>query len=87
MDPKSTFENLSLEDRRDRLVKLLRTLVAEQGYTQRSLAVAIGISKSQVGHVLTRQRNLEHVELVDWLKALEVNITDFSKLLDDPVTD
>ena len=78
------FIDLTQQDRRDRIVLVLRSLVAESGYTQRAFATAIGISKSQVGHVLTGQRRVEYTELVDWLKALEIDIAKFSELLNEP---
>lgn len=79
------FIDLGSQDRRDRLVAVLRVLVSESGYTTRSLARAISISKSQVGHVLTGQRRLEYIELVDWLAALDTTEQELRSLLDSPV--
>ena len=79
-----TYEKMSIQDRRDRLVAVLRFCYSQSGFSQRALAKAIGISKSQVGHVLTTQRRLEFVELVDWLIALDIEYLEFIEMLDNP---
>ena len=79
------FLDLDFQDRRDRLVAVLRELVSQSGYSQRKLAEQLGISKSQVGHVLTGQRRLEYVEFVDWITVLEVTESELRVLLDSPV--
>ncbi len=73
-------------DRRDRLVAVLKSLVAKSGYTQRALAQQLGIPKSKVGYILTGQQRLEFVEVADWLKVLEITPAEFFNLLDSPVT-
>ena len=79
------FKDLDNQDRRDRLVAVLRKLVSESNYTHRSLAVALKVSKSQVGLTLTGERRVEFTRIVDWLDALDTSMKDFLELLDSPV--
>lgn len=67
------------------MVAVLRQLVTESGYSHRTLAKVLKVSKAQVGLTLLGERRIEFVRVFDWLDALDVTPDEFLKKLNKPV--
>lgn len=67
-------------------VDLLRSCREEAGITQAQLAANLNVPQSYVSKGEAGSRRLDVIELREWLRALNVPLTDFMASLDDTLT-
>ena len=63
----------------DRYCTLIESLVAirnKSGFTQRTLAKKLGVSNCYIARVETRERRLDLIESIDYLRALNLSNAD-----------
>jgi len=65
------------DDRYHQLIRKLIELREDKSITQVQLATALGKPQSYVAKVENLDRRLDVVELVDWLKVLQVELREF----------
>ena len=68
---KTTCKSI-FDERYRRLVENLITIRHKNNFTQRTLAKALGVSNCYIARVETRERRLDLVETIDYLRALNL---------------
>ena len=58
------------DPRYDRLISELVSIRHKQGFTQRSFAVKTGYSKCFIGRTETKERRLDLIETIDYMRHL-----------------
>jgi len=69
MQKKTTAKTI-FDQRYDRLISDLVKIRHEKGFTQRSFAAKTGYSKCFVGRTETKERRLDFIETLDYMKNL-----------------
>ena len=66
------------DPRYDRIISDLVKLRRESGFTQRSFSAKTGYSKCFIGRVETKERRLDFIETIDYMKHLGLSKTEIA---------
>ena len=64
------------------IIENLVELRKEKGFTQRALAQALGVSNCYIARVETRERRLDLIEIIDYLRVLGLSNNEIAKFIE-----
>jgi transcriptional regulator with XRE-family HTH domain len=79
--PIKTTAKSIFDERYCTLIKNLVDLRIAKGFTQRTLAKALGVSNCYIARVETRERRLDLIETINFLRALDMSETEIEQFL------
>ena len=75
---KTTCKSI-FDERYSTLVENLVALRSKNGFTQRTLAKALNVSNCYIARVETKERRLDLIEVINYLRALNLNNDEISE--------